>query len=232
MATSTPRLALQKPNPDPVTGDFIDVSVLNGNSDKLDAAMGATPCTSATRPASPFDGQLIRETDTRRVYVRNNAQGVWEQVAIGGFVTAVKTGNEILPMSTTALQDDDHLFLQLEANSTYVMDGDIIYYSAVGADLQAGWSAPAGASFEWSSFAPSATHTGTPAYEGPLKFESRNVGNVQTWGGTGVIVHAAPRGCIQTVSAGTLRFRWAQQTAVADNNIVYAKSWIRLQKVA
>lgn len=81
---STTRLGLQKPNDDPQTGDFLDVNVLNSNADKLDAAVGATPVTSATRPAAPFDGQFIRETDTRRLYVRNNTEGVWEQIATPG----------------------------------------------------------------------------------------------------------------------------------------------------
>lgn len=34
--------------------------------DKIDAAIGLTLCTSTTRPASPFVGQWILETDTNR----------------------------------------------------------------------------------------------------------------------------------------------------------------------
>lgn len=305
---STTRLLLNKPNPDPVTGDFVDISKLNENADKIDAAISATPCTSATRPASPFQGQIILETDTGRMYVRLGSSWVQLMVsagatgsflshiesqrptssdvvirhklaadsqyrfqlfgdgrlligdgasaqdtnlyrggtsllktddafqAVGAFnshLVALKTGNETLPLSTITMQDDDHLFISVEANATYLLDGDIIYYAAVGADLQAGWSLPAGASMEWSGNSASATHTGTPSFEGSIKFESRNITQTQSWGGTGTIIHAAPRGCVQTAgTAGLLRFRWAQQTSVADNNIVYAKSWIRLHRVA
>lgn len=72
---TTARLLLQKPNPDPTTGDFLDISVLNANFDKLDAALGATPVTSGTRPTgtAAWDGRFIRETDTGRVYVRAGA---------------------------------------------------------------------------------------------------------------------------------------------------------------
>lgn len=60
MATTTTRLALTKP----AGTDVVDIDVLNANSDKLDAAAGATICTSTTRPASPYSGQIIYETDT------------------------------------------------------------------------------------------------------------------------------------------------------------------------
>lgn len=307
---STARLGMNKPNPDPVTGDPVDITKLNENFDKIDAAINATLCTSTTRPSSPFQGQVIQETDTGRIYARigsswvqflisagatgaflshiesqrpstfdhvlrhklagdteyrliiradgqiqigqggttppdvnlyrasaNNLKtdnALIVQGALNAHLVAVKTGNETLPPSTTTMQDDDHLFIGgLAANATYILDGDIIYYAAVGADLQAGWSAPAGSTMEWSSWAPSASHTGSPAYEGVLKFESRNISQTQAWGGTGAIIHAMPRGCLQTSgTTGTLRFRWAQQAAVADSNIVYAKSWIRLQRVA
>lgn len=35
---------------------------------KIDAAVGATTCTSLTRPAAPYEGQFIRETDTGKMY--------------------------------------------------------------------------------------------------------------------------------------------------------------------
>lgn len=77
--TTTTRLGLVKPTP--ATAEPVDVADhLNGNWDKIDAAIGATVCTSGTRPGTPYDGQIIRETDTRRVYVRNNTQSMWEQV--------------------------------------------------------------------------------------------------------------------------------------------------------
>lgn len=84
MATSTTRLALRKPDSDPITGDNVDVDLdLNANFDKIDNAAGAFPCTSGTRPSSPYHGQFIRETDTGRVYVRNATNSAWDPVFIG-----------------------------------------------------------------------------------------------------------------------------------------------------
>jgi hypothetical protein len=81
MATSTTRLALRKPDPNPTTGDFVDVAAdLSANWDKIDAAIGATICTSGTRPGAPWDGQVIRETDTRRIAIWNNTQAIWQSI--------------------------------------------------------------------------------------------------------------------------------------------------------
>lgn len=77
---STSRLVLLKPNSHPVTGDFVDISVINGNMDKLDGVVSATPCTSGTRPGSPFQGQIILETDTGKVFVRSGSN--WLQIPV------------------------------------------------------------------------------------------------------------------------------------------------------
>ena len=75
----TTRLALVAP--DPGTSEPVDLADHLGNNwAKIDAVIGATPCTSGTRPGAPFDGQIIRETDTRHVYVWNATQGRWDQV--------------------------------------------------------------------------------------------------------------------------------------------------------
>lgn len=66
---TTPRILLQKPDPDPVTGDVVDVSVLNANFDTIDRYISFTPCLSTDRPTAPFAGQGILETDTAKTYV-------------------------------------------------------------------------------------------------------------------------------------------------------------------
>lgn len=87
--TPTARLLLAKPDPDPVTGDFVDVSVFNGWADKIDAAISATVCTASTRPvgADRWDGRIIRETDTRRLLVWNAVQATWDPLN-GPFLAA------------------------------------------------------------------------------------------------------------------------------------------------
>ena len=62
---TTPRLGLVKPDPE----DLYSLSVWNGNSDKLDAAVGVIVCTSSTRPSTPWNGMSIYETDTQALKV-------------------------------------------------------------------------------------------------------------------------------------------------------------------
>jgi hypothetical protein len=81
MATATTRLALRKPDPNPTTGDLVDVANdLNANWDKVDSVIGALICTAGTRPGTPYDGQIIRETDTRKISVWNATQAIWQSL--------------------------------------------------------------------------------------------------------------------------------------------------------
>lgn len=80
MATTTTKLALTKPD----GTDLVDIAVLNANADKLDLSAGAFTCTSVTRPATPWNGQLIFETDTNNFYVYISSSAVW--LSVGGAV--------------------------------------------------------------------------------------------------------------------------------------------------
>jgi len=85
MATQTTRLGLRKPDPDPTTGDSVDVETdINENMDKVDAAVGFTICTSGTRPvgADRWPGRAILETDTGKAYVWRADDSTWRQIAI------------------------------------------------------------------------------------------------------------------------------------------------------
>jgi len=78
-STTTSRLGLIKPTPG--TGEPVNVATqINQAWDKIDAAIGATICTSTTRPSPAFDGQIIRETDTGVIAVRNDAAGTWVSI--------------------------------------------------------------------------------------------------------------------------------------------------------
>jgi hypothetical protein len=100
--TNTTRLAISKPTPG--TGEPIIVGTdLGTNWDKVDAAVGCHICTEATKPGSPWDGQLIRTTDTRRVYVWNATQAVWDHIwsALGGEIVATPSNTDIFKARVT-----------------------------------------------------------------------------------------------------------------------------------
>lgn len=82
-SSTTPRLGFIKPTPG--TGEPVNLATqINAMLDKIDASLGASIVTSTTRPVSPWDGQLIRETDTRRLYVRSNPNAAWDQIVSAG----------------------------------------------------------------------------------------------------------------------------------------------------
>lgn len=60
--------------------ELVDADVLDHNNEKIDAAVGATPCTSGSRPTLPYDGQLIRETDTKNLLIWVSTTSHWTPV--------------------------------------------------------------------------------------------------------------------------------------------------------
>lgn len=90
--TTTTRIGLSKPTPG--TGEPVNASIDVGtNWDKVDDAVGAQICTSGTRPGSPYDGQMIRETDTRRMYIWNATQSAWDQIVLPYPAGSILTGS-------------------------------------------------------------------------------------------------------------------------------------------
>lgn len=90
MAGSTTRLSLYKPGGGS-TGLYLpdetaDIDRLNENFDKLDDAAGAKGVTSTTRPPAPFDGQIIKESDTGRAMVWQASITTWVELAPGSIV--------------------------------------------------------------------------------------------------------------------------------------------------
>lgn len=76
MSTSTAKLQLLKP----AGTDFVNVlTQLDGNLDKIDSDAGATVCTSSTRPASPYSGQVIYETDIDAICMWTGT--LWKEIS-------------------------------------------------------------------------------------------------------------------------------------------------------
>jgi len=138
----TTRLSLVAP--DPGTSEPVDLADhLADNWAKIDAVIGATPCTSGTRPGSPFDGQLIRETDTRQAYVWNATQARWDQLI----------GARICTSGTRPSSPSDGMFIR-ETDT-----GRVYVWNATGStwDRMAKFSEIAtelAAAYTWQSFTP------------------------------------------------------------------------------
>lgn len=82
MSTTTSRVGLYKSASDGSENVNVVNDLLN-NMDKIDSWLGATICTSSTRPSSPWDGQIIKETNTLKMYVWHAGSSSWLQVMFG-----------------------------------------------------------------------------------------------------------------------------------------------------
>lgn len=99
MSSLTARLGLYLPADD--GSEDVDVSTdLNDNLERLDVAVGFLNVTSSTRPAAPFNGQAIRETNTLKHYVHDGtvpASAGWVQALVGsaGFDPAANFNSSV-----------------------------------------------------------------------------------------------------------------------------------------
>jgi len=118
MATSTTKLGLTKP----ALTDNVDITVLNTNFDDIDTAAGFAIVTSATRPASPWAGQVIFETDTGLSFVWDGDS--WESAGGGGGASGADGAINLNNNEITA----DYTF---DANTNGVSAGPITIASGV-----------------------------------------------------------------------------------------------------
>lgn len=69
-----------------------DIDKINDNMQKIDADAGAYVCTSSTRPAAPYAGKTIYETDTKNYRVWNSSTSNWDFVG-GNIIPAANIPN-------------------------------------------------------------------------------------------------------------------------------------------
>ena len=133
MATSTTKLGLTKPD----FVDVVDITDLNSNADDIDAAVGFTICTNATRPASPFTGQSIFETDTGDSFIWDGS--AWQPGGGGGSIEISATA----PASPAA----GDLWWDSDNGNLYIYYTDVDssqWVAANGPQVFVGTAAPAG----------------------------------------------------------------------------------------
>jgi hypothetical protein len=136
---------------------------------------------------------------------------------------AVKSGDESRT-STIAVSDDSELVLTVAANTLYYVKGVLLYDGASGGDLRLGWSAPAGATFDWTGGGLDSASTGLAGtmYVGAWTLAGEHVYGCNASGNN---QFALPEGWLQTgANAGSFRARWAQGTSSATSTRIRARS--------
>ncbi|WDZ87179.1 hypothetical protein [Micromonospora cathayae] len=143
---------------------------------------------------------------------------------------ARKTATESVSGST-ALQDDDHLFVTVDASTVYELTAVLRYDGDAAGDLQIGWTVPAGATLDyWGS---GLTVTGAN-YSDDQNGAFDLTTSVVAFGAIGVGTTCTVRlgGLLVTAgTAGTVRLRWAQRTAFATATRLFTNSFVSLRRV-
>lgn len=124
------------------------------------------------------------------------------------------------------------LSAELEANSAYAMDAMVLYTSSAVADLKLAITGPTGVGGAWSAGG-IALLAGASSGDLDLAYTTTitDVGIRSLTGGTGNFM-CMPRGYFTTgATAGTLQFRFAQNTSEVSNTVIKVGSWIRVQKI-
>lgn len=151
-----------------------------------------------------------------------DALGVW----------ALKTSTESVT-SSTALQNDDQLFLPVVANAKYTFEMFIIYDGAGAGlgDLKRDFTGPAGIVMNYANFGPNNSGAGLTQYDVVMETVSGVTRVLGTNGATAMC--AQPKGYIATSSSsGTFQFRWAQNVSVGTATRVLVGSWMKLTRIA
>jgi len=144
-----------------------------------------------------------------------------------------KSADESVTSSAT-LQDDNHLVLAVEPNTTYEVTAFIIYDGATTGDIKVSFTGPAGATLDWT---PLGLITSVTASTGQIKTghdtfaDSEGVGTAGVGAGNRAVLQ--PHGLLVVgATAGSLTFRWAQLASDATATTVLTGSWLRAQRVA
>lgn len=168
----TTRLSLVAP--DPGTSEPVDLADhLADNWAKIDASIGAFPCTEATKPGSPFDGQIIRTTDTRRVYVYNATQTRWEQVLGATICTSATRPTNVTDGLFIRETDTSRVYVRNDTGATW---DRMAKFADIATELAA--------SNTWQTFAGvtwTATGTAPSLGNGILKARYTTIGKVCTF---------------------------------------------------
>lgn len=137
-------------------------------------------------------------------------------------VAAFKSIDESL-ISNNVAQNDDELFVALEANATYRIAADLISNSGTTPDISYSWSIPTSATGAWTitSLVGAAVYLGSLAWSATAAID-----------GTGADAYSRVEGTMKTTNAGTLQLKWAQTTSNATNTYVRANSLLIAVRVA
>lgn len=142
-------------------------------------------------------------------------------------IFARKTANETIN-NVGALQNDDVLFVSVEANAVYEFKLRAIINSGTTPDFKMGWTFPTGLTMSYDLFEGESLGAVANVIQGPYVQTDvppiSTTGSDQPWIAEGLVIVGS--------TAGTLQWQWCQNTANASDTIVKAGSYLRLNRMS
>lgn len=140
----------------------------------------------------------------------------------------VKPSDESIVSSTT-LQNDDHLVLPMSANTIYFIQGMFIITGNTSGDMLFQWSVPSGAVLNWASDTISSIST---SLTDQVSRTGQTAGSLPAFGtitgGTAVVPF---KGILNMGSTGgVMRARWAQNTSNGTATVMKAGSYFMARR--
>lgn len=180
-------------------------------------------------------GAVVGTTDTQTLTNKTiggdlGISGNLTVAGVGKTLFAAKPSNQSITSNAT-FADDADIQLAVAANATYLMNGVLKYEADAAGDFATQWVGPAGASAVGctSGLLVSATS------DTNLYVTGYTLSELHAYGGRGAGNPRAAQvvGAVTTGStAGTFKLQWSQYTSSTIATILYAGSFVVLQRVA
>lgn len=231
MTATSPVNAIQYPDLTNVKDQVAQFATLNTNVDTSVVPRMANASDRGTRITSPVEGQLAYLTQESVLQKYDGTS--WQTAEIERI--AIKTSNEVISATTTAINTDDQLYFYAEANSVYRWELVMFYSGSTTTNaIFAGFAVPSGATLRQSMMVQAAGQSNINS----CTVRVGNVGgNTMTTSGwhTSASYSAAwlAQGTVRTSSTpGLVQLNWAKPTAYAGNLTVLAGSFLNYCKIS
>jgi len=147
-------------------------------------------------------------------------------------IQAARKASDTVLNNTATLTADPELSIAVTSGGVYQVEAFLIYAASTAADLNLGWTYPAGSTMDWTSNALITTITGNT---GGLHRGRQSITGALPAGGAGATagskVIALPSGILVAGATGNLVLTWAQLVAEATDATVYANSTLKITKL-
>jgi hypothetical protein len=190
-------------------------------------------------PSSPSNGDLWYDSTANELTARINGSNV-ALGAGGAGNSSIVVADSDESVSNDTLQDDDELFLSVEANTVYVLDALLLFTTGTSTtpDAKMGWTHPSGSTLTWSRHSYITAATLTTEVSIAQRYQEASAASTMTSGvistATAVASPVWIRGVLRVGgTAGTLTLQWAQSTSTGGTPTVRkADSFVSLTQVS